>query len=95
MAGGVLLFRRARPVQNFFTGGFGFDALYGATIVAPFRLVSQLLRTDVFGRFAQSVAQLFFAAAHGLGRLQSGRISDYAGLLALVLAVMIGFVVFR
>jgi NADH-quinone oxidoreductase subunit L len=93
--GGFYLYRRAKRVENVLTNGLGFDDLYGLVVVAPYTFLSRILRRDVFGEIAQSIARAVYDMAAFLGRVQTGRLSDYANLIAFSVVIIVAFLVFR
>lgn len=84
-----------KGIHALLANGMGFDVIYDMVVVAPYQIASQLLRRDVFGSFAQSVAQLVYRVANLLGRVQSGRLTNYASVIVFSIVVILGFVVFR
>ena len=79
----------ARPLRQFFFGGWGMDALYDSLLVRPFKTITKLNKND-------AVDGLYFAIAwvsRGLHRMtsasQTGRVRWYASSLALGTVVII------
>jgi NADH-quinone oxidoreductase subunit L len=93
--GGLFFYRGVKRNDNIFTSGLGFDDLYGLAFVVPYAFLSRVLRQDVFGRMAQKFAEAVIAASEFLGRVQTGRLSDYAGFFAFSIVVIVAFLVLR
>lgn len=95
IAVGLLAYKKSRPVDSVFTRGLGFDDLYGLAVVVPYSFLSRLLRRDIFGEMALSFARTVYSMAAFLGRVQTGRLTDYASLITFSLVVILAFLVLR
>ncbi len=76
-------------LRRFWDGGWGFDALYDALVVRPFKAVARLNKNDV----VDLVYALTVAVARGMHRLtaltQTGRLRWYAANMALGLVLVL------
>ncbi len=94
---GIFFFGR-RPLGALFSplaSGFGFDLLHTVLLVRPYRFASQVLKADVFLRFAESIASAIYSSAYFLGRIQSGHLSRYASVIVFSFLVITGYMVLR
>ncbi|HEY1855803.1 NADH-quinone oxidoreductase subunit L [Acidocella sp.] len=89
----------ARPAiaacRNFFYGGWAFDELYHALVVAPFLALVRVNRHDVIDRFYTGIAWTCRWLHRRLGALQTGQVRWYASWLAAGSVVTIAVAVLR
>jgi NADH-quinone oxidoreductase subunit L len=76
-----------RPVRAFLASGLGFDAVYDALLIWPYRAIAAVLRGDAFNGIYGTVTLLALAGNRTLGQTQNGKLRWY------VMGVALGAVV--
>jgi NADH-quinone oxidoreductase subunit L len=81
-------------IHRFLLGGWGFDRVYDALFVRPFRWVATVNRKDFVDRLYGAIALIVEALHCGLSLSQTGKVRQYAAGIAIGAAVAVGIVVF-
>jgi len=80
---------RGHALQGFLARGWGFDGLQDRLVVAPYRQVTQALRSEPVDRVVAAVVAANGFAHRALTRLQSGELRAYALVFALGLILLL------
>jgi NADH-quinone oxidoreductase subunit L len=89
----VIRTRLGATLHRWWFAGWGFDALYGWTIVSPYVWLAHIGRNDVVDLFYHGIAWVSQVGHRALSATQTGRIRSYAVGLAIGAVVVIGLVV--
>ena len=94
----LVFFRKSPKVSagsgvGFLQSGLGFDQIYEAIVMKPYRGLSQILKNDLVESFIQSLVSFFVVISLFFRRLHSGNLSHYLSILVMAALVMTGVMV--
>ncbi len=81
------------PLGPFWFAGWGFDWLYGLLLVRPYRWLARVNRDDFFDWIYRAIAAVNRWLGRGLRPTQTGRLRDYALVIAAGAAAILALVV--
>jgi NADH-quinone oxidoreductase subunit L len=87
--------RPARALREFWLQGWGFDWLYAALFVRPFKWIARVNRDDAVDLLPMGLAQLAAWVHRGLSRTQTGEVRWYVAVLTLGVILLVALVVLR
>ncbi len=79
----------ARPIRQFFLGGWGMDALYDSLLVRPFKTISKLNKNDAVDGLYLAIAWFSRRLHRMVSASQTGRVRWYASSIVLGTVVIV------
>lgn len=81
-------------VRHFWHTGWGFDWLYDRLLERPLLWFARINRSDFMDAFYQGVTELARYGHHGLSQIQTGKVRQYTGGIAVGAVILIALAVF-